>query len=116
MRRRVIVESPLRGTGADEREIAMSYHKNVSYALAAMIDSLHHGEAPFLGHLLYPQVLSDSIPHQRATGISAHMSWIAGAEAMVLYTDLGVSEGMASARVLAEKLGLPIEYRRLYNG
>lgn len=103
--RRVCVESPLRGS---------SLPRNVMYADACQLDCLlRRNEAPFLGHLMYPRVLNDSIDLHRTLGIAAHCSWLGRADAVAVYTDLGISGGMGKAIELAELLGIPIEYRTL---
>ena len=57
----VCIESPFAG----------NVEFNVEYAKLAMKDSLSRGEAPFLSHLLYTQVLDDTKPDERGWGISA---------------------------------------------
>jgi len=99
----VCIESPLRG------DIA----RNVRYADTCLLDALMRGEAPFLGHLIYPRVLDDSIPHHRSWGIDAHVAWLRRAERLVVYVDLGISSGMAAAMAVAREISLPIEHRTL---
>ena len=100
-RRRVILESPFAGG------------QYVEYARAAMLDSLSQGEAPFPSHLLYTQVLDDDVPGDRLTGMSAGWAWLAGAEAVVVYTDRGVSDGMVAGIARARAAGLTVELRQL---
>lgn len=50
MKRRVVIESPLKG----------DYERNTAYARLALRDSLKRGEIPFASHLLYPQTLDDT--------------------------------------------------------
>ena len=104
--RAVCIESPLKG------DIA----RNIRYADACLLDSLERGEAPFLGHLLYPRVLTDLDPQQRLRGIQAHLVWLRRAEVVVIYTDHGISEGMQSAIDLAETECIHVEYRTLGAG
>lgn len=105
--RRVQILSPFRGaTPAEQR-------RNVAYAQAALLDSLGRDEAPFAPHLLYPAVLDDSDPVQRARGIEAGMEWLAVAEAVVVYDDLGMSDGMRAELIQAEVAGVAVERRRL---
>lgn len=101
--RRVVLESPYSGTIAG----------NISYARACLSDALARGEAPIASHLLYTQVLDDLDPEQRAQGMGAGRAWINVAEALAVYTDRGISNGMRIAINLAEALGKPIEYRTL---
>ena len=101
--RRVVIESPYAG------DVAL----NVKYARACLKHSLSLGEAPLASHLLYTQVLDDKKPLERAQGIWAGIYWATQAEAVVVYTDLGVSHGMNEAIAKLEPLGVPVEYRAL---
>lgn len=101
--RLVIIESPYAG----------DVELNVKYARAALADSLQRGEAPFASHLLYTQegVLDDREPAQRMRGILAGLQWGYRADATVVYTDLGISQGMKMGIQAAEDFGRPVEYR-----
>jgi|TARA_R110000782_G_scaffold214883_1_gene302646 hypothetical protein len=103
--RLVILESPFAG---DEQ-----YH--IEYARLCVRDSLLRGEAPLASHLLYsqPTILDDSVPEERNMGIAAGLFWGAMADASVVYTDLGISQGMALGIASAEDLGRCVEYRTL---
>lgn len=101
--RRVILESPYAG----------DLDANTAYARACLRDSLEHDEAPIASHLLYPAVLDDTVPIDRIWGINAGFAWLKVAEAMVVYTDRGISSGMEAAITAAEAIGLPVEYRTL---
>ncbi len=57
------------------------------------------------------EVGAEPRPEQRAQGISAGLEWLAVADAVVVYGDLGVSEGMAAELRQAESLGIPVELR-----
>jgi hypothetical protein len=103
--RRVIIESPYAG------DIAA----NEAYARAAMHDCLLRGEAPLASHLLYtqPGVLRDSDPAERALGIEAGLVWGELADATIVYTDLGISNGMRLGIDRAVHGGRPVEYRTI---
>lgn len=105
--RKVVVESPFAG----------DVERNLTYARACLHDCLLRGEAPIASHLLYTQagVLDDNKPEERKLGIEAGLVWGALAEATVVYTDYGVSNGMKFGIERAEKEGRPVEYRRLYS-
>jgi hypothetical protein len=105
--RRVIIESPYAGATASDTNV------NIEYARDAMLDCLGRGEAPFASHLLLTQVLNDDVPDQRQFGIDAGLAWGAVAHATVVYTDLGVSHGMAQGIGHAISMGRPVEYRQL---
>lgn len=103
--RRVIVESPYAG----------NVRINITYATACMRDCLLRGEAPLASHILYAStdVLDDNKPGDRRRGMNAGFAWGEVADATVVYTDLGVSPGMAEGIAHAFKCGRPVEYRAL---
>jgi hypothetical protein len=99
----VLLESPLAG----------DVERNTAYARACMLDCLHRNEAPFASHLLYPQVLDDLTPSERELGILAGLAIGRRLEKTVVYTDLGISNGMLMGIASAQQCGRPIEYRTL---
>lgn len=101
----VVLESPYAG----------DIEGNVAYARLALFDCLERGEAPYASHLLYTQVgvLDDSDLAQRERGMAAGWAFLRCADRVVVYSDLGVSEGMARGIQRAEHHGLEIEYRSL---
>jgi hypothetical protein len=103
--RRVILESPYAG------DIAA----NEAYARRALRDCLLRGEAPIASHLLYtqPGVLDDLQPDERSLGIEAGLIWGELADATVVYTDRGISNGMRLGIERAVRSGRPVEYRSL---
>jgi hypothetical protein len=105
--RLVVLESPYAG----------DVNRNVAYARACLADCLARGESPFASHLLYvqPGVLDDTVPEQRRLGIAAGFAWGRHADAVVVYDDLGVTEGMRAGIERAEAMGQPVERRSLPN-
>jgi len=103
--RRVVLESPYAG----------DIDNNIIYARQCVRDSVKRGEAPIASHLLYTQlgILRDHVPSERKLGIAAGLAWLRQADAMVVYTDRGVSPGMWDAMKLAERYGIEIELRQL---
>lgn len=103
--RRVIVESPFAG----------DVERNFTYLRLCMHDCFLRGEAPFASHGLYTQedVLDDDIPQERKTGIKADFMWGETAELRVIYTDLGISDGMYEGILEARRIGQPRAYRAL---
>ncbi len=99
----VIVESPYAG----------DVEVHVEYARRAMADSLKRGEAPFLSHLLYTQVLDDGDVNQRAHGIAAGFAWGLAASHRVFYVDYGWSMGMRAGRDQAAKMAQSTDIRRI---
>lgn len=100
---KVIIESPYAG----------DIEKNIRYAKDCMIDCLERGEAPFASHLLYTQVLNDLDPDERSWGIEAGLIWGKCADLTVIYTDLGISNGMKYGIKNAYDNNRPLEYRSL---
>ena len=105
--RRVLIESPF------SAPTPQGVEEHIRYARACLKDALRRGEAPLASHLLYTQdgVLDDTVPEERQWGIEAGLTWYLVAEACVVYTDCGLSKGMAYGIARAKKLGLPVEYR-----
>lgn len=75
--RRRVIESPLSG----------DFVRNQRYARWCMLDCFTRGEAPFVSHLLYTQVLDDREPAHREMGIEAGFAWAEGVQ-RVFYLDL----------------------------
>lgn len=103
--RRVCIESPYAGDVA----------ANVAYAKRAVHDCLLRGEAPIASHLLFTQegILDDTKPSERSLGIEAGLAWQGVADAIVVYTDRGISNGMYLAIDRAKFYDLQIEYRTI---
>lgn len=104
--RLVILETPYAG------RVAL----NTEFARACMADCLKRGEAPFASHLLYtqPGILDDTKPAERMLGIRAGLDWGTKADATVVYTDFGYSDGMRQGIESAVTAGRPVEYRKLF--
>lgn len=94
--RRVILESPYSGWS----------FPHLSYAQSCMDDCLAHGEAPMVGHLLYPSRFGPQGPE-------ASLAWEAVCEALVVYLDLGIWHNMRQAIVRSMHGKRPIEVRVL---
>jgi len=67
--------------------------------------------------LLYAQdgILDDTNEVERALGIKAGLCWGELAEITVVYTDLGITDGMNHGIEIAKKAGREIIYRKLDN-
>ena len=102
---RVLLESPYAG----------NIEQNLRYVRACMRDCLYRNEAPFASHALYtqPGVLDDKNKEERSMGISAGLDWGDMADKTVVYTDLGISQGMHYGIDRAHDIGRPVEYRTL---
>lgn len=100
----VILESPYAG----------NVEENTSYAQKCMKDSLERGEAPMVSHLLYTQCLNDLDANERQLGISAGLAFKAVINKTVVYSDLGISDGMHIGIKDAIANKREIEYRFIY--
>ena len=89
--------------------------KNIEYAKACMKDCFKRGEFPFASHLLYAQegILDDNSLEERELGMKAGLAWGKHADATVVYTDLGISEGMKKDIEQAKKEGRVVEERKM---
>jgi hypothetical protein len=105
----VMIESPLASP------LAEGVTRNLEYARDCLRDSLRRGEAPLASHLLYPQVLDDTISAQRDQGIEAGLAWGRVADLSAVYTDLGITPGMQKGIDRAKEQGRRIEYRQIRN-
>jgi hypothetical protein len=101
--RRVILESPYAG----------DVEANVAYGYRCLRDCLDRGEAPIASHLLFPNILDDKVPDERKLGIAAGLAWAPVADAMVIYIDRKISNGMRAAMREAQRIGLPVELRSI---
>lgn len=102
----VIIESPYSG----------DVELNRKYLQAAMRDCLvNHGEAPFASHGLYtqPGVLNDDIKIERHLGITSGFEWRKKADKTVVYTDLGITDGMRWGIENAQSINHRVEFRSL---
>jgi hypothetical protein len=101
--RLVVLESPYAG----------DVEANTIYAKICLMDCLVRNEAPVASHLLYPQVLNDLEGEERSWGLRAGWAWIKVCDAVVVYTDRGVSPGMLAGIEYAKTAGKPVEYRTI---
>lgn len=85
---------------------------NDRYLKACMADSLARNEAPLASHALWTQFLDDADHESRQMGLDCEHAWLAHAAFVVVYTDLGVSSGMALAIAKAASFGRPMNVER----
>lgn len=106
----VVLETPYRGNNNYG-----DLERNIRYARLCMRDCLMRGEAPFPSHLLYTQegVLDDTIPRERRRGIDAGHAWARKGKYTLIYTDLGISDGMEEGIERSKKEGRPVKFRSL---
>lgn len=80
---------------------------NTRFAKAACRYAAEHGFAPVAVHLLYPQILDDSIPAQREIGIRMGLRVLASCDELWICGSR-ISHGMSCEIAEAERLGIPI--------
>lgn len=104
----IIIESPYAG----DKEAIL---KNENYARAAALSCLEKGEIPFASHILYTQkgILDDTKPAQRRLGIEAGLLFGTICNKSVMFSDLGMTEGMIEGIEKAKKLGREVEIRNV---
>jgi hypothetical protein len=81
---------------------------NVEIARSACREVLRTGDAPFAPHLLYPDLLDDDEPAERALGIEAGRRWLAMAHEVLVVGP--VTAGMREEIATAVALGIPVRY------
>jgi len=89
---------------------ALVIARNLKYLDLCLADSLRRGEAPYASHAMYPRVLNDAVDEERAQGIQAGFAWHEAADAIMVYSDYGISIGMQLSIQNAVK---PVEYRKI---
>jgi len=99
-----IIESPYAG----------DIERNTAYARECMRWAILNEYAPFASHLLYTQVLDDSIKYQRSHGIAMGYHWLFVADIQLIFTDYGISPGMESAMSVARDHGIEQKFIKLY--
>lgn len=109
MTKLVVIESPYAGKTKNEIK------RNITFARACLRDCFMRGEYPFASHLLYtqPGVLDDNNRNERKLGIEAGLEWVKIADATIVYTNLGITEGMKRGIERAKQDERPVEYRKL---
>lgn len=80
---------------------------NIRFAKTACRYAAEQGCAPVAVHLLYPQILDDSIPAQREAGIRMGLRVLASCDELWICGSC-ISHGMSCEIVEAGRLGIPI--------
>ena len=111
--RPVIIESPFKGINGD-------YDSAKVYLEECVRDYLSKNETPYASHKMIPGALDDTILEERQLGIKAgqEMAIIllsTGMSGVVIYTDLGISEGMQKSIDRYKFIGFSnyLEYRKI---
>jgi hypothetical protein len=112
--RLVVIESPFSGARWDV-PLAAPEALKLRYLRACLADCIRRGESPYASHglLTQPGVLDDESAEERRKGIEAGFAWGRVASGWVVYTDLGITDGMRDGLIEAHRLGRPVEFRCL---
>lgn len=102
-----VIESPYAGTPY----YTVEQHR--LYLQHCIQDCVERGESPYASHHYLTDVLDDADPMERAFGIKCGLAWGANADVIAVYSDFGVSPGMADAIEHYQKIGKCIEWRKL---
>jgi hypothetical protein len=106
-RKLAVIECPF---GTEDTSMRDQYER---YAKKCIQDSLKRGEAPFAGQLLYSNLLNDRVQSEKDIILVSHLSWIAVADVIAIYTDMGLSASMQMAINVAMIKNKRLEYRSI---
>lgn len=81
--------------------------RNVRFAQEACRYAVSQNCAPVAVHLLYPQLLDDTVPEERKIGIQMGLRVLAGCEELWLCGSC-ISTGMRCELLEAQRLGIPV--------
>lgn len=109
----VVLESPFAGKGPTAIHRWFDARRKRRYARDALWDCLNRGEAVVASHLLYTQVLDDRDSVDRHMGVTAGHEFFRVCDLVVVYTDLGISQGMKQGMAAAHAEGIPIVRRSI---
>lgn len=81
---------------------------NMEFAKDACRYAISQGAAPIAVHLLYPQILNDSIPEERETGIQMGLRVLKACDELWVCGE-HISHGMQKEIETANSFGIPIK-------
>ncbi|WP_312102479.1 DUF7768 domain-containing protein [Pygmaiobacter massiliensis] len=81
--------------------------KNTEFAKRACRHVMNEGYAFFAPHLLYPNLLDDSLPQERQLGIDMGLAMLEHCDELWCYGDR-ISRGMMQEIAEADSLGIPV--------
>ena len=85
--------------------------ENTAFARQACGYAIRQGAVPLAPHLLYPQILNDSVPEERETGIRLGLEILERCEELWICGDR-MSAGMKREAAYAKAKGIPV--RRIH--
>ena len=80
---------------------------NIEFAKAACLLAMEHGNTPIAAHLLYPQMLDDTVPEQRELGIKMGIRLLGACDELWLCGSR-ISNGMQEELKAAWQLRIPV--------
>ncbi len=97
---------------AIESPFAGQVDRNITYARRCMRYVLDRGHYPYASHLLFTQegILDDTVQEERDLGMEAGFTWEEHADETWVFTDHGISRGMAQGVVKANECARPVKY------
>lgn len=81
---------------------------NVAFAKAACRYAIEQGCTPIAVHLLYPQLLNDTVPEEREAGIRMGLRVLEACDELWLCGEQ-LSSGMRAELDAATRLGIPVQ-------
>lgn len=87
--------------------------RNTAFLRAIVRSILAEGHTPLAGHALYPQVLDDTNPEQRAQGMAAGQHLLTVCCEVRVYDQLGMSAGMRADLEFCGANQVPFRFARL---
>lgn len=85
--------------------------RNLAFAKAAGLLAVKEGCTPIMTHLMYPAILNDDDPDERALGMLMDMSLVALCDELWCFDANGVSRGMQEEIAYAEQHSIPVVTR-----
>lgn len=85
--------------------------RNLAFAKAAGLLAVKEGCTPIMTHLMYPAILNDDDPEERALGMLMDMSLVALCDELWCFDANGISKGMREEIACAEQHGIPVVTR-----
>lgn len=83
--------------------------KNTKAAIAYCRYVIAKGKMPIASHLLYPQILDDSVPEERELGLSFGLSLLSDCQEAWVFGST-ISAGMGAELEECKRLRIPIRY------
>lgn len=83
--------------------------RNTAFAKEACRYAMGQGAVPIAPHLLYPQMLDDTVPAEREAGLLMGLRVLEACDELWLCGDR-MSAGMQAELEAAERLGIPVRY------